>query len=66
MKKPLLCLLVFIIISNHLFAAPGNDNCINATLLTSGTTCSTIIPGTLSNATNSNVSVNSACGGSCG
>ena len=45
-------------------AAPANDDCSGAVLLTSATTCpATPIAGTLANATGSGVNPNSACGG---
>jgi PQQ-dependent dehydrogenase (s-GDH family) len=54
-------LFIFILVSKIIFAQPSNDDCTNATLLTSSTSC-TNTGGTVLNATNSGIAIN-ACGG---
>ncbi len=64
MKKPLLCLLVHIIISNHLYSQ-ANNNCASASLITTDSACvtstSSLINQTLSGATSQTYSVTSSC-----
>src|SRR5687768_1133475 len=66
MKKPLLCLLVSItIISNHLFAQPGNNSCANARVITTDSTCVTnasrLTGQTLNSATGDGGTIASGC-----
>lgn len=64
MKKPLLSFLL-IFICTCLFAQPGNNDCANATLITTDSTCVTLtsrlVNQTLSGATSQNYTVTSSC-----
>ncbi|HKO81034.1 MAG TPA: PQQ-dependent sugar dehydrogenase [Chitinophagaceae bacterium] len=61
LSRTTLLLLVFTITRNISFAQPTNDACVNATLLTSATTCANT-GGTVLAATNSGISANSCNG----